>query len=277
MKKIFTLLCCMALAAQCSLVSAQKTTTMEVWQNGYIIKTFMITNVDSVTFGKDVHLINGYRFVDLGLPSGLLWAETNVGATCSPEDGYYFAWGETDTITKSEYNWLTYKFADIDGWQNLDGFLKYNASDNKTTLDKEDDAAYVNWGSPCRMPTKEEFAELRDSSNCTWTWISMLTPSGSSIKGHKVTSVRNGNSIFLPASGYHYYEDYYKKDQLYVYGIGGRYWSSSLNYSEYYELEFETGKSHYGAYQLYFLKGSTNEQISEKRFRGCTVRAVAEP
>ncbi len=264
MKKIFTLLCCMALAAQCSLVSAQTTTTMDVWKNGYIIKSYKITNVDSVTFGKGVHLINGQRFVDLGLPSGLLWAESNVGATCTVEDGYYFAWGETDTITKSSYTWDTYKFGKPDVAK---GFKKYDPSDNKTTLEETDDAAYVNWGYPCRMPTKEEFAELRDSSNCTWTWTGMLTPSGSSIKGYKVTSVRNGNWIFFPVSGY------YKEGKLYAHGVVGRYWSSSLNYSEYHEIELVTC---YAAYNELF-SNDENEQQSYERYNGCSVRAVAKP
>ena len=51
---------------------------------------------------------NGHEWVDLGLPSGTLWATCNVGAE-KPEDyGDYFAWGET--TAKSTYNWNTYKY-----------------------------------------------------------------------------------------------------------------------------------------------------------------------
>ena len=76
-------------------------------------------------------LINGHEFIDLGLPSGLLWAKTNVGASSSSDDGDYFAWGETEPT--SYYAWSTYKWGD-------DNMTKYNSSDGKTTLDSEDDA-----------------------------------------------------------------------------------------------------------------------------------------
>ena len=70
-------------------------------------------NVKSImTFGEkptfSYIIINNHKFVDLGLPSGLLWAETNVGAASSSDDGDYFAWGETEP--KSYYVWSTYKW-----------------------------------------------------------------------------------------------------------------------------------------------------------------------
>ena len=139
-------------------------------------------------------IINGHKFVDLGLPSGLLWAACNVGAATAADDGDYYAWGET--ATKTDYYCSTYTWTSDGG----STFTKYT-TDGKTVLDKEDDAAYVNWGSSCRMPTIDEFTELRNSDNCTWTWTSQTTSSGSSIYGYKVSSVKNGNSIFLPASG----------------------------------------------------------------------------
>ena len=153
--------------------------------------------------------------------------------------------------TKSSYDWSTYKYG-----TSYDNMTKYNSTDGKTVLDKEDDAAYVNWGSSCRMSTYDEFAELCNSDNCTWTWTSQTTSSGSSVNGYKVTSVRNGNSIFLPASGYRSGERFY--DQ------GGNVWSSSL-----------PPYASRNAFYLYF--GSGDQSIyTDYRFFGFAVRPVAE-
>ena len=92
--------------------------------------------------------IDTSKWVDLGLPSGLLWAKSNVGATSPQEFGDYFAWAET--ATKSDYDWPTYqyiqdmkltKYCGVSGW----GYNGY--SDNLTKLQPMDDAASVNLGS----------------------------------------------------------------------------------------------------------------------------------
>ena len=175
---------------------------------------------------------NSYGYVDLGLPSGTLWATMNVGAD-SPEDyGYYFAWGETEP--KAYYDWDTYKWM-TDGASSWSAVNKYTVDDgqieavwydeygnfigdNKTVLELADDAANANWGGDWVMPTMDELNELRDTDNCTCTWT---TQNG--INGYQVTSKSNGNSIFLPAAGYRYFSD------LYVAGSDGGYWSSSLS------------------------------------------------
>ena len=155
--------------------------------------------------------------------------------------------------TKSSYDWSTYKYG-----TSYDNMTKYNSTDGKTVLDKEDDAAYVNWGSSCRMPTNDEFTELRNSSYCTWTWTSQTTSLGSSIYGYKVTSVKNGNSIFLPASGYRFYGG------LNLHGSYGYCWSSTL-YSSY------NGNAYYlGFYSGYY------DWYYDYRYYGHTVRPVAE-
>ena len=41
---------------------------------------------------------NGYEYVDLGLPSGTLWAACNVGASKPSDDGQYFQWGDTQGL-----------------------------------------------------------------------------------------------------------------------------------------------------------------------------------
>ena len=142
-------------------------------------------------------IINGYKYVDLGLPSGLKWATCNVGADSPEEYGDYYAWGEIET--KSEYtedNSKTYR----ESMSDISGNAMY-------------DVARAKWGGSWRMPTKEEFNEL--SQKCQWQGT---TQNGKN--GYKVTGP-NGNSIFLPAAGL--------RDGSSLIGAGqnGRYWSST--------------------------------------------------
>ena len=167
--------------------------------------------------------------VDLGLPSGIKWASCNVGAE-KPEDfGNYYAWGEV--VPKNYYWWYTYKYANGTSWDDPK-LTKYcnevrygdnGFTDNKTTLDPEDDAAHVNWGGSWRMPTYAEWNELMD--NCTWTWTKQNGINGiNSIYGYRVASKTNSNSIFLPAAGSR------GGPGLSIVGYdGGSYWSSLLN------------------------------------------------
>ena len=138
-------------------------------------------------------------YVDLGLPSGTLWATCNVGADTPEGYGDHFAWGETEP--KNVYNWSTYQFSNGgDGWNTLtkyctDSSYGYNGyTDNLTFLLPEDDAATANWGAGWRMPTEGEWQELYDNTTSTWT-----TQNG--VSGRLFTA-SNGNSIFLPAAGY---------------------------------------------------------------------------
>ena len=190
-----------------------------------------------------------YNAVDLGLPSGTLWADRNVGAD-SPEDyGDYFAWGETST--KSIYDWSTYKWCQ-GSYTSMTKYCtksSYGTVDNKTVLDLEDDAAYVNMGTEWRMPTIDEQKEL--SIKCTWTWT---TQNGT--KGYKVTGP-NGNSIFLPAAGAR------SGSSLSDAGSWGHFWSASLDESS---PDF--------AWYLGFYSSNCHK-CSCSRFCGNTVRAVA--
>lgn len=146
-------------------------------------------------------MANGY--VDLGL--SVKWATVNVFG--------YYAWGETRT--KDYYSWDTYFDTNNNGSVFIT-FFKYD-SNKKTTLDLSDDVAHVKWGGSWRMPTRAEWDELHE--NCTWTWTT--SPDGAN--GCKVTSKRNGKSIFLPASGF-----IYEGKFCYV-GVDGNYWSSSID------------------------------------------------
>ena len=136
---------------------------------------------------------DGHEWVDLGLPSGTLWATMNVGASSPEGYGDYFAWGETTPT--SVYNWSTYKWCN-GSESTLTKYCNnssYGTVDNKQELLPEDDAASVNWGSSWRMPTKEQQEEL--CTSCTWT---STTRNG--VNGMLVTGP-NGKSIFMPASG----------------------------------------------------------------------------
>ena len=193
-------------------LSAQR--QMYVWQDG-VKTTYEVANVDSITFSKvENPAPDNHEYVDLGL--SVKWATCNVGANKPEEYGDYFAWGETQP--KSNYDWSTYKWCN----GSYDTQTKYNTNssygtvDNKTTLDLGDDAARANWGGSWRMPTDAELTELREQ--CTWTWT---TQNG--VNGYKVTSKKNGNSIFLPAAGYR------SGSSLDGAGSLGYYWSSSLD------------------------------------------------
>ena len=158
-----------------------------------------------------------HTYVDLGLPSGTLWATCNIGANSPEEYGDYFAWGETKGYNSDkDFNEFTYRWYS-DPSHDLTKYCTeriygYNGfTDDKTELDLEDDAAYVNWGSGWRMPSYEQYQELINSNYTTAKWT---TQNG--VEGRKITSNANGNSIFLPAA-----------DQ----GSFGGYWSRSLSIS----------------------------------------------
>lgn len=217
MKKIlFTLLAMFALSATANAQS------MKVYQNGQLRAIYYVSKDDKVEFSEDFPFPEdnneGHtdpKYVDLGLPSGVKWANMNVGASAPEEFGDYFAWGETES--KSIYDWSTYKWCN--GSNNtMTKYCtesKYGTVDNKTTLDPEDDAAHVNWGGAWRMPTEDEQKELLEE--CTWIWSSL-----NGMIGYKVMGP-NGNSIFLPAAGHHYHGDFNSAGQY------GEYWSSSLS------------------------------------------------
>ena len=195
---------------------------------------------------------DNHEWVDLGLPSGTLWATCNVGANAPEEYGDYFAWGET--APKDYYYSNTYKWCN--GTENTmtkyctDSSYGYNGfTDGKTELDPEDDAARVNWGSSWRMPSVDHIQELCD--NCTWTWTQRNGVNGQLFTGP------NGNTMFLPAAGFRLGES------LYSAGSGGYYWSRTL-LSDYPS----------GAYHLYFNSGDWGYGNGRSRVYGHPVRAV---
>ena len=206
-----------------------------------------------------------HEWVDLGLPSGTLWATMNVGASSPEGYGDFFAWGET-VPNKRYYYCDNYKWYMIDHEiSSLSGLTKYCTSqyqgyhyfkDNKTVLDPEDDAAYVNWGPEWRMPTHIQLDELR--TKCTSMWTTQNGVIG------KLFTGPNGASLFLPAAGYRI--DY--SDVVQELGSCGEYWSRNL----------EIGDS-YGAVILTFYRNESEycdelRIISNRRYYGSSVRAV---
>ena len=208
--------------------------------------------------------------VDLGLPSGILWATMNVGATAPQEYGQFFAWGETTGYSSAgtsdgrSFNWANY--TGDDGTYNSSdatnyGFTKYNNSGSDgtyTILRSEDDAATANWGSAWRMPTYAEFQELVANTVSEWGALNGVNgryfykKDGS---GNKVS----GTYIFLPAAGRR------NVTTLYGQGTDGLYWSSSL---------YESGAR--GARLLLFNSGISDMYFSD-RYNGQSVRAVLVP
>ena len=163
-------------------------------------------------------------WVDLGLPSGVLWAKCNLGANAPEEYGNYYAWGEISP--KEVYNWNTYRYGTADGEGNLLTLTKYNTHsdygtpDSLTILRATDDAATMAFGigSGARTPTKEEWQELIGYSTVEWTTMN-------GVNGLKFTSITNGNTLFFPAAGMRYGSELNGVD-----GCGfGFYWSSSLD------------------------------------------------
>lgn len=132
-------------------------------------------------------------YVDLGLPSGNLWAECNLGASSPEAYGGYYAWGEVEP--KQEYTYPNHKWYK-EGAPSL-GFTKYNNEDGKLTLEDEDDAVIQKLGNGWRTPTLADFREL---TNQKYTTIKKTTLNG--VVGYQITSKKNKKSIFIPCAGF---------------------------------------------------------------------------
>ena len=211
-----------------------------------------INVVIDIILGGSAPTPNEHEWVDLGLPSGTLWATCNIGATKPEEYGDYFAWGETEP--KDSYEWSNYKWGNYYVQGGLSKYVTdntYGTIDYKTELEPEDDAASANWGPTWCTPSQVQQQELY--SECSWEWTSM-----NDVNGYMVTGP-NGNTLFLPAAGS------YEGSSNYYEGSTGDYWSRSLRVN----LAINSFTLHlYGGYY-----GSVN-LYEETRERGLSVRAV---
>lgn len=216
---------------------------------------------------------DGQPTVDLGLPSGTIWQTFNVGATKPEEYGLYYQWGDIKGYrsacdeSKSDgndnehyFSWSTTIYW-VSGNSTASQWSKYTTkntqsstgvADNLTTLQNEDDAAYVASGGQYRMPTKEDFDELINTSNCDY-YIAKCN----GVNGHAFISKKNGKVLFLPMGG--------SGTGTIISGSGssGEYWSSSIN-----------GNNNGNAYYLYFYSGSMCRMENYSRYYGYPIRGV---
>lgn len=135
-----------------------------------------------------------HDYVDLGLPSGTLWATCNVGASAPTEVGGYFAWGETEPRTY--FSWSSYKWGEKKNLTKYCTNSSYGEVDSLTVLSDADDAATVNWGSDWRMPLSDEIKELIDG--CEWEHTNDYQ--GTGVEGMIGTSLYNKEKIFFPVA-----------------------------------------------------------------------------
>lgn len=173
----------------------------------------------------------------MGLPSGMQWANCNIGAEKPSDYGLYFSWGNTEGHAEGS----GYDFSQA-------VYDQTPAAGIETDLSLEEDAARVNLGSPWRMPTAAEFQELFD--NCATVWT---TRNG--VDGYLFTSNVNGNTLFFPAAGYYNGRSHNGR------GSVGYYWSSTYN-------------SAAGARSMNFNSSTVTPQSNFNRRSGFTVRAV---
>ena len=181
--------------------------------------------------------IYGHEYVDLGLSSGLKWATCNIGASSPEEYGNYFAWGET--TVKAEYT------------DENSLHMDKNMDDIEISGNVEYDAATANWGGDWRMPKYTEFEELVEE--CTWIWTAQ-----NGVEGYRVTGP-NGNSIFLPAAGFRYYNS---EEVEPTSGILCSYWNSKPSFTD-------------SAYCLFFTSDDYGDlDLTAPRSCGLSIRPV---
>ena len=222
----------------------------------------VVAKVDDVEFVSAIGYFSTLKrpsnSVELGL--SVLWASCNLGAYKPTEYGSYYQWAGTKDVSyygicldwgNCPYHTGSYHDS---GWTKYNNRYSYGTVDNKTVLEAMDDAASVVLGGNWRMPTIDEWEELLNTDNCSWTWTSI-----DGVNGYKVQSKKSGytdNWIFLPAAG--------NREAYGLYGVGssGNYWSSTLNY---------TSNAHY----MYFYSDSFRRSYNSRYF-GYSVRPVSE-
>lgn len=204
--------------------------------------------IEVVADGDNRHY--GHEYVDLGLPSGLLWATCNIGADAPENYGNYYAWGEVEP--KDEYS--------------LENYLYYQNGayiDLGPISETEYDAAHHNWAGNWRMPKSSDFAEL--FANCT---VSYTTQNG--VVGYKLTSKKNQNTLFFPACGlYNGTEQKYSTSDGYYYSASRVSGTKDKVYSFYFYKTYE-----YVSYGDNPWKTGHNEKSSSSRYLGYCIRPV---
>ena len=204
-----------------------------------------------------------YEFVDLGLHSGIKWANKNIGARTETDYGQYFQWGDLSGYTAEQisgacqsksYDWPNYRFSK-NGVGGRDDMTKYNLTDGLLRLESSDDTANAILGGNCRMPDNNDFIELFNATTNVW----VTNYNGSGVNGRLFTSNTNGNSIFIPGTGL------CNGSSFNGVGSSGRYWTRMI---------FENTNYCDEAYSVYFDSNSTGGGLALYRSYGMTVRPV---
>lgn len=186
-------------------------------------------------------------FVDLGLPSGTLWAACNLGATSPEQAGNYYAWGETSP--KSTYSWATY-FDTTDGGTT---FTTFKNNGGLTLLDAAHDPA-TSLGEGAATPTKAQWDELRQYATGAWEMHN-------GVYGRVFTSEIPGyteNSVFIPVTGYMYDSSLLGTSSAY-------YWLNTL----------ASGTDAKAAY--FMFHSGAYAGTAEWRYQGLPIRPVYNP
>lgn len=235
--------------------NTQATQVTDLDNDGALSIADITSLVGIVNENKAVLKSNGHQYVDLGLPSGTLWATCNVGASSPEETGGYYAWGEIEE--KDSYSWDTYKWCDGTAPKVTNMSLTkycdrggYGPMDGKISLELEDDVAHVKWGGDWHIPTEAEILEL--INNCESEWTTVNDVGGMIFRG------ANGNSIFIPVAGS-------KRNESLSTGEG-EYWSTTLGNHSTTIPYFNFYKNSIELYE--------GELYNTQRYRGFTVRPV---
>lgn len=228
------------------------------------------------------------KAVDLGLPSGTLWGDRNIGSKSVAESGNFYAWGELTSKSEKEFIWGTYKFMNYVDYSHKE-VLKYTyedknysnnyydseknfIGDNKKQLEQEDDVASVSLGEHWAMPTEEQMKELR--SQCFWVATSNYKRSG--ISGFIVFKAKDeadkGTILLnsLPPSNYKISSDAhiflpvggYISDTGMRYPGEAYYWTNTIGYNS-----LEGMYLHFDMKEYFYIS-------SQYRYYGSLVRPV---
>lgn len=226
------------------------------------IQTINCTNdSNNLTVDISFNSVNGHDYIDLALPSGTLWATCNLGANSPEELGDYFAWGETTPkkiFSSDNYNpgQLKYKYDERGRRKPYSSYvidsnhLKQDVDRRSRPLgqiielSKSEDAANHLWGDNWRIPTRNEINELLIMCKRTRAIVN-------GIKGYMFTSMKNGNSIFLPVV-----EQTNTTDT--------QYWTSQKGTTN-------------RAYILFLKKNDESTRYEQYVYQGCFIRPVISP
>ena len=251
-----------ASAADINSSYAEETELAQYWGNstrGILNKITATLPSESGTLATTSELMSlENNLVDLGLPSGTLWAKCNVGAFTPADSGLFFQWGDIIGHT-NDWNYVNQTCPFNNGSSGWDGTywnkVKTVISVNNQIIERFD-VATIKYGSGWRTPTNTQYLELLNTSNCTRSLGTQTDSTGNTVSGLVLTSVRNGNSIFFPYSGY------YNGTTLNNKGTLSKFWTST-----------EDNKVH--SFYIFYANNATI--VNNDSHEGLTIRPVYNP